>query len=195
VVFGSFNTLSKLQPAVLSTWRRILEAVPNSLLVLKAKALHSPEVANKYKRLLPAGRVLCLGMTPDTQSHFHVYEHIDVALDVWPYAGTTTTCEAMWNGVPVVTCRGTLHSASVSASLVKAVEQVELEEAVVAEGEEEYVEKAVRLAGNQSLLKKIKTNLKDWMRTSRLCDGRRHCSEMEMLLMDMWTSSMVHPSA
>ena len=184
MVFCSFNTLSKLQPPVLAAWRRILAAVPESVLVLKSKALQSTEIAARLLSSgeLPKDRVVCLGMTQDIESHFHTYSHVHIALDSFPYAGTTTTCEALYNGVPVVTCVGAAHSQNVSASLIRAVGVEALTDALVADSVDEYVRKAVALAVDRAGRDCFSRNLREWMLASPLCDGVAHCRSLERLL-------------
>ncbi len=86
-----------------------------------------------------------LPLTPSNQAHLNTYSHVDVGLDPFPYAGTTTTAEALFMGVPCVTLRGACHAQNVGASLLKVVG---LGEVCVAEDEEEYVRKAVGLASD-----------------------------------------------
>jgi predicted O-linked N-acetylglucosamine transferase (SPINDLY family) len=105
-----------------------MQRVPESRLVLKSKAFACPEVVGKYQRLfaaygITADRLTCMGMTPSVNSHLVLYNEMDIALDCFPYAGTTTTCEAMFMGVPVVTLasggrRPHRHHSSVPGSLV-----------------------------------------------------------------------------
>ncbi len=122
VVFGSFNALSKLSAATLALWRDLLAAVPDSRLVLKS-ASEAP--AGWSRRLTEAGlapdRVTLLAPARDLPGHLAAYGQVDVALDPTPYNGTTTTCEALWMGVPVVALAGDRHAARVGASLLTAI--------------------------------------------------------------------------
>ncbi|MGH7995666.1 MAG: tetratricopeptide repeat protein, partial [Opitutaceae bacterium] len=122
VVFGSFNALSKLNPATLRLWREVLEAVPGSRLVLKSPSL----VADHWRRKLElagleAARVELREATPTREGHFAAYGEIDVALDPVPYNGTTTTCDALWMGVPVVTLAGKRSMSRSAASILTSV--------------------------------------------------------------------------
>ncbi len=121
VTFGSFNNLPKVTPAVLATWAAILTAVPDSRLVLKALGLAGAAGRAYVLRHLAGvdpGRVDLLPWTRDAASHLSLYDRVDVALDPFPYNGTTTTCEALWMGVPVVTLAGHSHAGRVGASLL-----------------------------------------------------------------------------
>ena len=124
-IFGCFNNFAKVTDAALEAWGRLLAAVPDSRLRLKAAGLGEPSVAAHINaRLERAGvdqtRVELIERTPDLAAHLALYREIDVALDTFPYHGTTTTCEALWMGVPVVTLAGDRHAARVGASLLTA---------------------------------------------------------------------------
>jgi len=118
VTFGAFNNFTKVTDDTLRLWARILAAVPGSRLLLKAEGLAEPAVGDPIRaRLRAVGvadeQVELLSRTPDTLSHLSLYRRVDIALDTFPYHGTTTTCEALWMGVPVLSLRGDRHAARV----------------------------------------------------------------------------------
>ncbi|MEX0876101.1 MAG: hypothetical protein WD114_01465, partial [Phycisphaerales bacterium] len=124
--FGSFNDLRKLSPSNLRLWARILDENPGTRLVLKTSRLaHAAVRAELAERLgelgVDPGRVDMLGRTATAAEHLDLYNTIDCALDTFPYTGTTTTCEALWMGVPTVTLMGGAHAGRVSGSLLTAV--------------------------------------------------------------------------
>ncbi len=124
--FGCFNTLAKVGDETLRAWAVLLDLIPTSRLLLKSAGLGEAAVGGWMRtRLAAAGidpqRVDFLGRTPDTAAHLSLYARVDVALDTFPYHGTTTTCEALWMGVPVVTLAGDRHASRVGASLLTAV--------------------------------------------------------------------------
>jgi predicted O-linked N-acetylglucosamine transferase (SPINDLY family) len=126
VVFGSCNHLAKLSDQTLAGWSQVLAAAPRSRLLLKHAGLSQPDLAAELRRrLADAGidlrRVELAERTATVAEHLAFYARIDVALDSFPYHGTTTTCEALWMGVPVVTLRGDRHCARVGASLLAAI--------------------------------------------------------------------------
>src|SRR5205807_173877 len=130
ITFGSFNNFAKISPETLQLWGRVLQSVPGSRLVLKGHDLDSSElrpVVQEKLRLLGVDhrRIELLGRTPNIQSHLATYAKVDIALDSYPYHGPTTTCEALWMGVPVLVLRGNHHASRVSASLLSAVGHVE----------------------------------------------------------------------
>ncbi|HWA25507.1 MAG TPA: tetratricopeptide repeat protein, partial [Lacunisphaera sp.] len=122
VTFGCFNNLAKISDTMLALWARVLAAVPNSRLLLKGRGLGDAATRQRYfERLAAAGlagdRVEFLERTTTTEEHLAVYRRVDISLDTFPYHGTTTTCEALWMGVPVVTLMGDRHVSRVSGSL------------------------------------------------------------------------------
>jgi len=176
-VFGSFNTLAKHSEATLALWARVLAAVPASVLVLKCKALQSASIAERFEKKFP-GRLISMGMTANTETHLHCYSHIDIALDSFPYSGTTTSCEALVSGVPVVSLTGRAHAQNVTASLLAAVGYPEW----AARTEDEYVAIARGLAGDRGRLKAWKEGgLRREVEGSALCDGERHTREIEAI--------------
>jgi len=152
VTFGSFNNSRKLNPLVIETWSKILERVADSRLVLKGNwrqgyiSKNILKVFNKYG--IQSERITFLTPTKTYDEHVDCYNRIDIALDTFPYSGTTTTCEALWMGLPVVTLVGPAHQNRVSYSILK---NIGFEE-TICHTVEEYVEKAVQLANNPDSL-------------------------------------------
>src|SRR6267142_1772918 len=147
VTFGSFNSLAKLNPGVIRLWQRILDAVPKSRLLIKAQPVADPDT-----RAACVARLVAHGMAPDRldleagtptlAEHLATYSRVDIALDPFPYNGTTTSCEALWMGVPVVTLAGDRHAGRVGASLLT---RVGLED-MIAHTADGYLATAVALA-------------------------------------------------
>lgn len=171
VTFGSFNNFSKVTDSMLSIWSRLLKEVPDSRLQLKSVGLSDPRiVASVRERLHQAGlteeRVDLSGPTGTTADHLASYAKIDVALDTSPYNGTTTTCEALWMGVPVVTLSGDRHAARVGASLLHAAGHPEW----IAENWDQYITIAKTMAADPAKLSLIRKKLREGMQTSILLD-------------------------
>jgi protein O-GlcNAc transferase len=180
ITFGSFNALPKLSAQTISAWAAILNALPNSRLVLKSRALSDPETRSRILRAFSAHRVAAnrlelVAWLPATQDHLAFYSEIDVALDPFPYNGTTTTMEALWMGVPVVSLIGEQHAGRVGASiLAHAGLGEDLATDVVA-----YVNHAIRLASSPELLAKRRVELRPALGASSLLDGERYARAME----------------
>ena len=187
LTFGSFNSMSKLSDETLESWAEILRRVPGSRLALKNKALSEPEPrAWLLERLAKSGvageRVPMSGAIASLSGHLDAYGYIDVALDTWPYHGTTTTCEALWMGVPVVTQAGEAHLSRVGVSLLDAVGLSDL----VAATPQEYVNNAVRLSQNREWLVRLRGELRERIRGSRLTDEHGFIQTLEAAYREMW---------
>ena len=114
--------------------------------------------------------------------HLGTYHRVDIALDTFPYHGTTTTCEALYMGVPVITLAGRVHASRVGASLLSAVGLTEL----VTHNEREYVEAAVALASNSSRLRDFHATLRARLESSPLMDASAYVSGLECAYRRMW---------
>lgn len=171
ITFGSFNNLAKTTPGVLDVWARVLAGVPESRLVLKNGAfIDEPTRARITSELVARGmaadRLDMLAPAGDTADHMAAYAQIDIALDTFPYAGTTTTCEALWMGVPVVTLAGAMHAGRVGVSLLSAAGLCEC----IATDIGRYIEIAAELAGDVNKLASLRTSLRERMRASPMMD-------------------------
>ncbi|MCC6675890.1 MAG: tetratricopeptide repeat protein [Phycisphaerales bacterium] len=194
VTFGSFNNLAKTSPTAVALWSEVLKRVPGSKLVLRAKIL-AASIAESHLRgrferegVDPA-RIELLDYLPGHSDHMSLYNRVDIALDTFPYHGTTTTCEAMWMGVPVVTLEGQVHAARVGSSLLHAVGCPEL----IARSREEFVDIAARLAGDAPALAQRRAGLRARMAGSILCDQRSFIAKFESALRDAWLDRCAGP--
>ena len=172
ITFGSFNNLSKLTPDVLCAWAAILANVPNSRLLLKARSLadeptRARVAATFLENGLAAKRLDLRGFAASTASHLEQYSEIDVALDPFPYNGTTTTIEALWMGVPVVAICGDRHASRVSASILTHCGHPEL----ITDSKADYVALATSLAGDPSRLLALRGSLRKDLASSSLLDA------------------------
>lgn len=172
VTFGSFNALSKVTDEQLRDWAELLRRVPHSKLLLKAIALD--DAGTKQDLLERAARAgvssesfVLVGRKGSTREHLMCYGEVDIALDTFPYHGTTTTCEALWMGVPVVTHAGASHASRVGASLLGAAGLSEF----VARDRDEGFAIATRLASDLPALESLRLRLRELVRKSVLCDG------------------------
>lgn len=189
VTFGSFNDLAKITDTMLATWSRVLAAVPASRLKLKGRGLSAGGVREALEeRLARAGielaRVELLERTPDTVSHLALYHDVDIALDTFPYHGTTTTCEALWMGVPVVTLVGDRHMSRVGASLLTAIGHPEW----CANERDGYVRIATELAGDIARLAAIRAGLRAELHASPLLDFTGQAACFGAALRECWAA-------
>jgi predicted O-linked N-acetylglucosamine transferase (SPINDLY family) len=186
VTFGSFNNVSKLNPEVIALWAEIIRRVPGSRLVLS-----SPALDGRTARMRVGDAFVAAGGDPQRlelhgtrlrRALLAAYNEIDIALDPFPYSGGVTTCEALWMGVPVVTCPGETFASRHSFSHLSNVGITE----TVAEDKGDYVERAVQLAGDLPHLAALRAGLRDEMARSPLCDGQRFAGHLGALLRDVW---------
>lgn len=183
VRLGSFNNLAKINASTLALWAKVLLALPEGRLLLKTKDL--ADAANRRRVLailaehgVPAERVELQDATatPDWSSHMAHYRHLDVALDpIGGVGGGTTTCDALWMAVPVVTLCGDRMASRMTASMLHAIGHPEW----IAASEDEYVRKVVALARDSRGREVLRTSLRDRMARSPLCDtgGLTRCLE------------------
>src|SRR5207302_1471226 len=151
----------KLTDAAFTLWSRILSEAPGSHLLLKNAGFRQPSVQTRIRGMLEkAGiapeRIELIGPTPGIAEHLAAYSRVDIALDTFPYHGTTTTCEALWMGVPVVTLAGTTHASRVGVSLLSNVGLQEL----VADSPEAYIRIAVKLSSDIASLVDLRSDLR-----------------------------------
>lgn len=171
VTFGSFNALPKITADMLEVWARILLRVPNSRLLIKNAQLIDPvlqeRLRNQLAQLGVAGeRAEIVGQTSKSE-HMAMLGCVDIALDTFPYHGTTTTCDTLWMGVPVITLAGESHVSRVGVSLLSRMGLGEL----IARTTEEYIEIAIRLASASEELNRLRRNMRSLFRDTGLSDG------------------------
>jgi predicted O-linked N-acetylglucosamine transferase (SPINDLY family) len=187
ITFGSFNNPLKMSDETIRVWAAILNAVPQSRLFLKAHALIDPGLRQRLvDRFAAHGigvhQLEMRAFAPDFASHFAAYGEVDIALDPFPYNGTTTSCEAMWMGVPLVALIGDRHTGRVGFDLLSRIGLPEL----AAADTDAYIATAVALAGDLPRLTHLRGALRDRMRASPLCDAAGFARAFERGLRQIW---------
>jgi predicted O-linked N-acetylglucosamine transferase (SPINDLY family) len=187
ITFGSFNNPQKLSTMTIEAWARILDAVPGARLMLKSVAFVEPTRRKNFldrfaAHGVSADRLILREPQREMAAHLGSYADVDIALDPFPYNGTTTTCEAMWMGVPMISLIGDRHSGRVGFDLLS---QVGLEEFALP-NIDAYIQKAVELANDAARLKDLRATLRERMRASPLCDAPRFARAFETGLRDIW---------
>lgn len=183
--FGSFNNLRKLTPDTIALWSELLRQVPGSRLFLKTRPFADPATTARIADLFAAhgvarDRLELRGAVASPVEHLQGYAAIDVALDTIGYNGTTTTCEALWMGVPTVTLPGDRHAARVGASLLTQAGMTDC----VASSPEDYIAIASRLAAEAA--GRSRANIRRAVAASSLCDEAGFTHRMETAYEDMW---------
>ena len=187
VTFGSFNNFAKVNDGLLDLWADVLNAVPGSKLLMKAMSSNDMTTQNRIRgRFEQKGvdpkRLTFVDYRATPASHLTIYNDVDIALDTFPYNGTTTTCEALWMGVPVVTLMGERHASRVGASLLQTIGL----EACIAETKEDYVLTAKLMAEHPGLLKTTRRTLRDSVYRSPLCNREAHTRLLEDAFRETW---------
>jgi predicted O-linked N-acetylglucosamine transferase (SPINDLY family) len=187
ITFGCFNAFAKVTPQMLDLWADLLHHVPGSRLLLKSagagQASAQLRLREQFARHgIPGERLEMLGWTHDPRHHSELYSQVDVALDTYPYHGTTTTCEALWMGVPVVSLAGRTHVSRVGVSLLTHIGLSEL----IAQTPEQYVQIAAGLANDPKRLEHLRSTLRQRMQSSPLMDGPGFARDVESAYRRMW---------
>lgn len=187
ITFGSFNNFSKVTDEMLGVWSQLLAEVPGSRLLLKSVGLADPaiiaQIQERMRRLgVPIDRVELSGARATTAEHLAAYSLIDIALDTVSYNGTTTTCEALFMGVPVVTMRGNRHAARVGASLLQTVGHPEW----IAESRDDYRKIAADLASGPAELESIRKKLRNDLSQSLLMNHAEQAARYGAALRHCW---------
>ena len=186
ITFGCFNNLSKMTDQVVALWARVLKAVPGSRLFLKTKQLTNSEVGEHTRQRFAAqgiapDRLILEGASPRNLL-LAAYNRVDIALDPFPYGGGTTTYETLWMAVPIITLKGDQFLSRCGLSLATAAGLPDW----VADGEDDYVTKAVLHSQDLKRLAALREGLREQVRTSPLFDAERFSRNLERALWEMW---------
>jgi len=186
ITFGSFNNNCKLTPGHLALWAEILSAVPQSRLILKFRWGRDSQIQGKIRKTfmshgIDPGRIEVLGHC-HAPEHLAWYHQVDIGLDTYPYHGTTTTCEAFWMGVPVVTLVGSTHASRVGFSLLTRVGL----DYFAADTPQAYVAKACALASQPQALSQIRQSMRARMMASPLCQAKTFTRQVESAFRTAW---------
>ena len=183
VTFGSLNKFAKINEGVLALWARVLESVKGSRLVMRCPEGRTRERVRAFfgARGIAQERVELVGFLSRWE-HLRLYQRIDIGLDPFPYNGTTTTCDALWMGAPVLTLTGKMPASRTGLSLLSSVALGEL----AASSEEGYAQVAAELAGDLPRLAELRATLRARMQASPLMDAPRFARNVEAAYRRMW---------
>ena len=185
LTFGSFNALSKLTPHVVQAWSRILLAVPGARLLLAT--LPAGQTRERVCGMFAAygvdsARLELHGRLP-LREFLALHHQADIALDPFPFSGTTTTCHSLWMGLPVVTLAGQSHVSRVGVSMLTNIGL----KGMIANSVDDYVNIATRLADDPGKLRALRGGLRDRMLNSPLTDAERFTRHLEARFRQIWT--------
>jgi protein O-GlcNAc transferase len=186
ITFGSFNNLAKVTSPVIQLWAKVLNAVPDSRLLLKSPAFQNSGSRERFiQQFADAGiagdRLVLRGQS----AHIDMlaeYGDMDIAVDPFPFNGGITSCEAMWMGVPVLTLTGSRPIARQTTGFLRTIGLTDF----IASNEDEYCALACRWADNIRELDMIRSNLRKKMKDSLLCDGKTFSAHLESAYREMW---------
>jgi predicted O-linked N-acetylglucosamine transferase (SPINDLY family)/2-polyprenyl-3-methyl-5-hydroxy-6-metoxy-1,4-benzoquinol methylase len=190
ITFGCFQNYSKVSDDVLSCWGEVLQALPTAKLFWQTKAFNDGLVrAEALARLqqygISAERCSLHGMVP-REEYLRNHHQIDVILDTFPFTGGTTTCEALWMGVPTLTLLGETLIARQGASLMHCVGLADW----VATSREGYVSKAIALTSDLAALATLRTQLRQQVLASPLMNADQFAQDFEQLLFKLWQQAL-----
>lgn len=184
ITFGSFNKFNKLSIETLECWANILHQVEDAQLVLKNNQPISTELSDHFhsffhSKNIQKHRIKIVSPTQTITGHMSYYHEIDIALDPFPYNGTTTTCEALWMGVPVICLSGNDHRSRVGNSILNTLGL----EYFLAETKKMYCDVAVDLANKKDEIIKLRKTLRQDLKASLLTDGKIYTKKFENLML------------
>ncbi|MCR4471075.1 tetratricopeptide repeat protein [Burkholderia sp. SCN-KJ] len=187
VTFGCFGKLTKVSDDVVALWSRLLHALPDARLMLKAHELSGGDLSRMtVERFARHGigeeRLILEGGSPRAE-YFNAYNRIDIALSPFPYPGGTTTAEALWMGVPVIGMKGGRFVTHICESLLHAAGMGDW----IAADEDAYLAKAVAFASDRDALARLRATLRERTLASPLCDAARFARNLEDAFHGMWT--------
>ncbi len=187
ITFGCFNNLNKINNEVIALWSEILINIPSSKLFLKSKQLNDQKVQDTlYQNFEQYGinrdKLILDSYSPTRKELLATYNKIDIALDPFPYTGTTTSVEALYMGVPVLTLKGDKFISNVGESIMHNIKMSDW----IAKNKDEYVKKAKDFSFNILHLAEIRAKLRDKSLNSPLFDGQGFANDFQDGLMKMW---------
>jgi predicted O-linked N-acetylglucosamine transferase (SPINDLY family) len=184
ITFGSLNNPCKINPRTLRTWAQIVRKVPDSrVLILSVSESQRGQIRRTFDEVAVGFKRIDFVTTCSRQEYLRIYDRIDIALDPLPYNGITTTCDALWMGVPVVAQTGRSAAGRAAASILNAAELPEL----ISHSPEQFIQTAVGLAQDLPRLLTLRSSLRTRVCRSPLMDGPRFARQVEKVYRDIWT--------
>jgi predicted O-linked N-acetylglucosamine transferase (SPINDLY family) len=182
-VFSCFNTLYKLQPATFEVWMRILHRVPDSVLFIYTENFDADRnLLNAARRSgVPSNRIV-IGKRLDIEDYLARFRAMDLFLDTWPYNAGTTASDALWAGLPVLTCTGRSFASRCATSVLKAIDLPEL----ITTSPQQYEDLAVELATHSDRLAGLRRKLAENRHTTPLFDTPSFARHLESAYVKIW---------
>ena len=187
ITFGCVNKLAKVNDDVIALWSKILLSVPNSKLLLKNKLLNSKEIIDTTiqrfkKQNVKKEQLILEGESKTRKELLNIYNKIDIALDPFPFQGNTTSIEAVWMGVPIITLKGNRYISHFGESINSNLNMSNW----IAENCEDYILKAKKFSSDINELSKIRTSLRQSCLQSPVFDSKRFSKHFDQMLWKIW---------
>ncbi|HSZ57979.1 MAG TPA: tetratricopeptide repeat protein [Tepidisphaeraceae bacterium] len=189
VTFGCLNNFSKVSRKALNTWAEVLRAVPDSrLIICSPEGRHRQGVRDllRFNGVEPS-RIEFVGLLFPLEKYLERYQRIDIALDPFPYPGGTTSLDALWMGVPVVTLAGQTAISRSGVSILSNLSRLQW----IGHTAEQYVEIATRLAADPAALGAVRQSLREKLRSSPLMNAPQFARDIEAAYRQMWKSCLL----
>ena len=187
ITFGCVNKLAKVNDDVIALWSKILLSVPNSKLLLKNKLLNSKEIIDTTiqrfkKQNVKKEQLILEGESKTRKELLNIYNKIDIVLDPFPFQGNTTSIEAVWMGVPIITLKGNRYISHFGESINSNLNMSNW----IAENCEDYILKAKKFSSDINELSKIRTSLRQSCLQSPVFDSKRFSKNFDQMLWKIW---------
>jgi protein O-GlcNAc transferase len=191
IIFGCFNNLAKITGTTMKTWATIINTVPNSKLLIRHYTYDTPDMKEMItKRFedagLPRDKLIIYGPYIDTLDVLRLYNNVDIALDPFPYTGTTTTCEALYMGCPVVTLVGEMCHERMGYSLIACLNDAKYVEKCVSYNINDYIKLAVNMASDAEFLTYFRSTIRDRIANSIIGQPKKITEQFEEAYEYMW---------
>ena len=185
--------MAKQNIEVINVWSKLLAKIPGSKILLKSKALADDKVKQLVigrfeQQGIDSDRLILENYADNFTSHIAYYNTIDIALDPFPYTGTTTTLESLWMGVPVVTLCGETHRERVSASILHSLGL----DYLIANSRQEYLNIASQLSADLKALENFRHHIRDKMKNSSLMNSIAFTENLETHYKMMLVEKTLH---
>ena len=182
ITFGSFNNFNKISNQTLKAWARILKNIKNSKLLLKSSMkFNLQDFKKRLNELNIKNQVEIQDRSESFEEHLNYYEKVDLVLDTFPYNGVTTTFEAIWKGIPIITMEGYNFNSRCGSSIIKNLNY----ENLIAKDEEDYIAKAIFYSNNLNKLAEIRDNIFETALRSPLFDNKFFTKNFEKIINDI----------
>ena len=185
ITFGTLNRLNKINNKVISVWKKVLESIPTCKLIIKTKEFSTEKLKQAFLQNFSDvnDRIIVLEYTDTFEEHMNDYNKIDISLDTFPYSGTTTSCESLSMGVPIITLFDNIryyHSQNVTSSILINSDLQDF----VTYTEEEYIQKCINYS--ETNLSNLKIHTRNKFINGNVCDGISFTNEFEDTLINVY---------